>query len=48
MISGLDSFNKWFNKLLELPFEENELKLIEVFINILNYYEVIESLLQNQ
>lgn len=48
MVYGLDDFSKWFAGLLQLPFEEAELQLIQIFTNLLNFYEVAESLLQVQ
>ena len=48
LVYGLNDFAKWFCSLLQLPFEESELRLLEVFSNLLNYYEVMESLLQLQ
>lgn len=38
MIYGLDDFSKWFSGLLQLPFEEAELQLIQIFTNLLNFY----------
>ena len=47
-MSGVAAFCEWFSGLLQLPFEEWELRLIGVFGQLLNVYEVMECLLQNQ
>jgi hypothetical protein len=44
----IEAFNQWFTSLLKLPFEEAELILIDIFYNLLAYYEVAESLFQLQ
>jgi hypothetical protein len=34
----IESFNKWFASVLQLPFEDAEITLVGVFRNLLNYH----------
>lgn len=44
----IEAFNRWFISRLQLPFEEVEIVLVDIFANLLAYYEVAESLFQLQ
>lgn len=48
MAGGLGAFSQWFTDLLKLPFEDLELKLIRLFVNLLEYNEICEDLFENQ
>jgi len=37
MTGGIDGFSKWFIGLLQLPFEDLEIKLLHFFVNLLEY-----------
>jgi hypothetical protein len=48
MIEGLDEFSKWFTNYLNMPFVELEPKLLCIFINLLEYLEVVQVIFQKQ